>query len=170
MQPLLQWKSNTYYIFWVCVCSLRYPARKIKLRHTVICGLVCSSISYYKWHKKKVIEHKMCILSSSTTFARNISHSKSNWARYDKKMYIALHMKYPLFLFGFNETWIFFFDRFSKNVQISNLMEIRPVRAEFFHADRGTEGQTDRHKESNSHFSQFCESTYKRLLPTYLKE
>ena len=27
MQPLLQWKSNKYYIFLVCVCSLRYPAR-----------------------------------------------------------------------------------------------------------------------------------------------
>ena len=26
MQPLLQWKSNNYYIFGVCVCSLRYPA------------------------------------------------------------------------------------------------------------------------------------------------
>jgi hypothetical protein len=26
VQPLLQWKSNNYYIFWVCVCSLWYPA------------------------------------------------------------------------------------------------------------------------------------------------
>jgi len=26
MQPLLWWKSNEYYILWVCVCSLRYPA------------------------------------------------------------------------------------------------------------------------------------------------
>ena len=25
VQPLLQWKSCKYYIFWVCVCSLRYP-------------------------------------------------------------------------------------------------------------------------------------------------
>jgi hypothetical protein len=24
---LLHWKSNTYYIFWVCVCSLTYTAR-----------------------------------------------------------------------------------------------------------------------------------------------
>ena len=27
LQPLLQRKSNKYYILWVCVCSLRYPAR-----------------------------------------------------------------------------------------------------------------------------------------------
>ena len=26
MQPLLLWKSNEYYILWVCVCSLSYPA------------------------------------------------------------------------------------------------------------------------------------------------
>jgi len=25
VQPLLQWKNNGYYIFWVCVCILRYP-------------------------------------------------------------------------------------------------------------------------------------------------
>ena len=26
VQPLLWWKNNTYYILWVCVCSLRYLA------------------------------------------------------------------------------------------------------------------------------------------------
>ena len=36
-----------------------------------------------------------------------------------------------------------FLDRFSKNTNISNFMKIRPVRAELFHADRRTEGQTD---------------------------
>jgi hypothetical protein len=25
VQPLLQWKSNEYHIFWVCICSLRFP-------------------------------------------------------------------------------------------------------------------------------------------------
>jgi len=28
VQPLLQCKSNKYYLIWVCVCSLRHPARK----------------------------------------------------------------------------------------------------------------------------------------------
>jgi len=25
-QPLLQWKSNKYYVLWVCVCSVSYTA------------------------------------------------------------------------------------------------------------------------------------------------
>jgi len=31
-----------------------------------------------------------------------------------------------------------------------------------YHTDKGTDGQTDRHDESNSLFSQFCEREYKR--------
>jgi hypothetical protein len=58
-------------------------------------------------------------------------------------MYIGLHVKYPLFLLGFNKKWIFV-ARFSKNIQISNFMKIPPVGTELFHAD----GQTDGH-ESN---------------------
>jgi hypothetical protein len=26
VQPLLLWKNNDYYIFWVCICGLSYPA------------------------------------------------------------------------------------------------------------------------------------------------
>ena len=47
-----------------------------------------------------------------------------------------------------------FLDIFSKNIQISNLMKIRLVGAEFI-VDR----QTDRHDEANGRFSQFCERT-----------
>ena len=33
-------------------------------------------------------------------------------------------------------------------------MKTRPVEAEFFHVE---DGQTDRHDEGNSRFTQFCE-------------
>jgi hypothetical protein len=44
----------------------------------------------------------------------------------------------------------------SENPLISNFMKIRPLEAELFNAD----GQTDRHDEANSRFSQFCERAY----------
>jgi hypothetical protein len=58
-------------------------------------------------------------------------------------MCISLHVKCPLFLSDFNQTWIFV-TYFFKNTQISNFMNIRPVGTEF-HADGQTE--TDRHEE-----------------------
>jgi len=48
-------------------------------------------------------------------------------------MYVGLLVKYPLFLSYFSETLIFI-DRSSKNTQILNIMKIRPVGAELFHA------------------------------------
>jgi hypothetical protein len=35
----------------------------------------------------------------------------------------------------------FFFNRFSKNIQMSNFMKIRPWGAELFHADGWTDGR-----------------------------
>ena len=40
-------------------------------------------------------------------------------------------------------------DRFSKIIQISDLMKILTVGAELIHEN----GQTDKHDEANSHFS-----------------
>ena len=48
-------------------------------------------------------------------------------------------------------------DRFSWNTQTQNLMKIRPVGAELFHAG----GRTDRHDEANRRFSQFRERAKK---------
>jgi len=44
----------------------------------------------------------------------------------------------------------------SINVQISNVMKIRPVGVMFFHADR----RTGRHEKANSRFSQVCKCAY----------
>ena len=54
------------------------------------------------------------------------------------KEYVGLHVKYPLFLFGYMKLE-FFFDSYSKNLQISNFMKICPVGAELFRVDRWTD-------------------------------
>ena len=40
-----------------------------------------------------------------------------------------------------------FLDRFSKNTQISDLIKVRPVEAELFHADGQANGETDRRED-----------------------
>ena len=42
-------------------------------------------------------------------------------------------------------------------IQPVNFMKIRPVVAKLFHADRQTDGQTDRYDEPNGRFPQFYE-------------
>ena len=48
VNPLLQWKRNTYYMLWVFVCSLRYTeCRAHAPYYIVICGLSRSTIFLY---------------------------------------------------------------------------------------------------------------------------
>ena len=68
----------------------------------------------------------------------------------------CLNVEYSLFLSDINENRIFF-DLFSKNTEISSLMEIRPVGAELFHAD----GRTDMTKLIVT-FRNFSKSAKKR--------
>jgi hypothetical protein len=56
--------------------------------------------------RRKLLNIK-CVLIFSTNFDRNISNLIINWTRYDKIIYICLHVIYPLFLSDFNETCIF---------------------------------------------------------------
>ena len=80
--------------------------------------------------RKKCIEHKK-FFSFFQQLVWNISRSEKNW---DIIINVhSLHVKYPLFLSDFNETWIFS-HRFSKNTQIYNVIKMRSVRAEFLHA------------------------------------
>jgi hypothetical protein len=53
-------------------------------------------------------------------------------------MYIGLHIKDPLFLPDFNETW-YLLTNLMRHNYIYNLMKVLPVGAKLFHAD----GQTD---------------------------
>ena len=73
-----------YYIIWVSVCSLRYPAYTghapyclvwpVWLYHIFLHYLINGTICW----KKKVIEYKICVLIFSITFIAEISHLKNS--------------------------------------------------------------------------------------------
>ena len=168
----LPWNSNKYYIFWVCVCSLRYPACKAHASYYIVaCGLSGSTIFFqiisqtarFSWIS---VEHKMCILVFSTTCLWNVSHSKKNSEKYYYKCTFGLHVKYPFLLSHFNETWISSTDfQKKKNYELSNFTKIRPVVAQFFHVDGQTEGRIRWHP--HSHFPRRC-STHLKSARLYL--
>ena len=68
-------------------------------------------------------------------------------------MWKLLHVKYTLFLWDFKDTSIFTTD-FRKTTQISNLIKIRSVGAELFHAD----GRSGSHDEADSRFRNFSKA------------
>ena len=74
--------SITYFEY---VCSPSYPTSNVYVPYfAVICCLFGSTIFFHiilyrqDLKKKKVIEHKMCVLTFSTTFVRNVSLSTKN--------------------------------------------------------------------------------------------
>jgi len=96
----------------VCICSGRYRACNV---HVPYCNLWPAPLYNIFPHYlingmilKKATEHKMCVLIFSRIAVWNISPSKNSEMR--QKMYFGLHVKYPLFLSDFNETWIFLTD------------------------------------------------------------
>ena len=74
MQPLLQWKSNKYYTFWVCIFSLKNPACNVHAPYYIVIRVWISNIFSYSYKQHDffwgggIVEHKMSILIFSTTF------------------------------------------------------------------------------------------------------
>jgi hypothetical protein len=71
---------------------------------------------------------------------------------YHKCTYVGLHVKCLIFVLDLNKNLISL-EKFSKNIQMSNLMKIGILGAELFHADGRTDRQTDRYvRRSSSKF------------------
>jgi hypothetical protein len=104
---LLLWKSNKYYIFWMCVCVALGIQHAMCVRLIVICGLsgarhYFSTIPQKTKNKKKKKSTQMCC-----DFLHNFSPKHLIFCEEMSEVsltYIALHIMYPLFFSDFNET------------------------------------------------------------------
>ena len=143
-------------ITWIdCVSVVLFIQHEMRMRYIVICFPSVSTTCFHiisqtaRCSKKKLLNIKFLfwfslqMLSVTQLILYKLSEIRS-------KLYIGLHMQYPLFLSDINFSWIL-----STKFQIRNFMKIGPVWAELFHAYR----RTDRHDEADSCFSQVCEGT-----------
>jgi hypothetical protein len=143
----------------LCVCVCVFVTLVIQhatlTRHTDICGLPDYTIFPHYGINGTILEKKMLLnikwVIFSTNFVLNSSHSKKNWERYDKKMYISLHVKYPFFLSSCNESWIFSTDFREILIFHDNSFTGSQV-VPWWWTDEQAGRHTDRHDETNSRF------------------
>jgi hypothetical protein len=153
VQSFLRWKCNEYYIIWVCVCSFRYPACSA---HVPFCHLYPVPLFHIFPHYLingtilgKNVLNTTFFLYSLQLFVWNISHSKKNWARYDKNAYwSSCKVIFTLVRFALCQ------QIFRKLLKCKISLKIRALGAELFHAD----GWTERRDGGNSRFSKSCKS------------
>ena len=150
MQPLLPRKSNKYNIFWLCVNSVRYPARNA---HASYCHLrsvrLCSIFLHYLINGTifgKMILNIKCVF----WFSLQILSEMFLTLRFIQRDVLTSSCKVPVILIIFNETWL-----------LSSELTRTALGAELFHAVGGTEGRTDWHYEVNSRFINFANAPNK---------
>ena len=143
MQPLLQWKSNMYYIFSVCVCNLRYPARNT---HAPYCHpwpvrrySIFSTLSHklHDFREKKKLSNIQCVFRFSLRLLSETFLIPRRTARAIIKNGYCSSCKVPVILVILSRNFNVF-GRFSKNTQIRNFIKIRPMGAELFNSDGET--------------------------------
>ena len=117
-----------------------------RMRRIFICDLPVSAIFFNITHKhhdfRKIIEYKMCVLIFLYNFWPKYFSFCEEMSGIWLKMFVCLHVKYPLFILVRFQCKLNFHDRFSKkNYSNIKFNEIRPAGAEMFHADRRTDWQ-----------------------------
>jgi len=132
-------EKQYYYILWVCVCSLRYPSCNARDTSVACPAVKYFSTFYHKWDdfRENIIEHKKCVLIFSTNLPEKMCYSKIHMT----KMYIGIHVKYPLFISDFNEilmlsTYFRKLSKYSVHENLSNGSQVVPRGRAYGETDR----------------------------------
>jgi hypothetical protein len=160
VQPLLPWKSNKYFIFWLCVCSLSYPSCNA---HTPYCHLWSLRLYYIFSHyltNGTVFERKLLIIKCVFRFSVQNLPQILLILRNEQHIIINVHWsscKVLLILSDVNKICIFqqVFERYS-NIK--------------FHENSSSGslvvpcGRTDGHGQANRSFLHFCGIVLKAMI------
>ena len=118
----------------------------LKAMHRVLLSSVtCPALQYFSAlspkrfdFRKNITQYKMCLFIFSTPLSEICLFLR----RIQRDIVINKHRsssKMCLFLSDFDKSWNIY-DRFLKNPQILNFIQIRLVRVDLFNADRRTDG------------------------------
>ena len=165
MWPLLHWKSNKNYIFWVCVCSLSYPVCNARVR-SVLPSEACLAVTYFLFAHYLINGHdfrknywiqNVCFKFLYTFFC-NISYSQESSARYYHKFtYIDRHVQQAVILDKFEWNSNFLNSLFSEKSSNNKFYEDAPSGSRVFPC-----GQTDMMKLIVA-FRNFVNAPIKRI-------
>jgi hypothetical protein len=158
VQPFSTWKIKNYYIFWVCICSLRYLGCNARAPYCHLRPARLHEISPLYFINGTIIGKRVNEYNNCFRFLYNYclkySHSKKNWARHDQSCTLASmqNTRYScpkLMKLEFSPkivAKIFKYQIPLKSIQWEPSCSMR----------NDTHTQTDRHDEPNSRISQFC--------------
>jgi hypothetical protein len=143
---------------FLCPCLKLPGVQKVSflpriISSSVAClALPCFSTLSHTSHdfRGKIIEYNNCV-SSLQLFSETFLFLR----KIQQEIMTNLHSssrQVPVILVIFRAN-VNFLIRFSKNIQTQKLTTIRPVKVEFFHADRQTVRRMQRNDEANSCFT-----------------
>ena len=148
-------------IYSECVFVALGVQRAMRMRHSVIYGLSGCTVFFHiisqtaRFSKKKLLNTKR-VFWFSLQFSLKGFLSREGFIELLLKLYIGLHVKYPLWLFEFNHIWIL--SKYFRKIPSNKFHENRSSGSGVFHADRQTDRQIDIYDEANSRLSPFSES------------